>query len=71
VEAAERLQQELRETGRGSMSLLTSTTRRVQVSAGEATQVDGVRLVVHQARPERTRRPSPGADHEPGGPWSS
>jgi len=52
VEAAERLQQELRETGKKVDSLLTQHNEDVSRSLLErATLVDGVRLVVHQARP--------------------
>ncbi len=52
VEAAERLQLELRETGKKVDSLLTQHNEDVSRSLLErATLVDGVRLVVHQARP--------------------
>jgi alanyl-tRNA synthetase len=51
VEAAERLQSELRESGKMVESLTTQHNQDVAISLLErATMVDGVRLVVHQVR---------------------
>jgi alanyl-tRNA synthetase len=52
VESAERLQAELRESGKKMDSLITQHNEDVARSLLEkATLVDGVRLVVHQAKP--------------------